>query len=126
MFVNTQLGGTDVGSPDTLVTPVGVPTPVADTSTGTMGVPAVYNVLFVCAPVHNMATTIPLTTDPPVGVGAASGTAMGPSRHLTGSFTFLVGGMPVTRVTSMSLQNSTNCPGMRAAPSQTKIVSLAP
>jgi hypothetical protein len=34
--------------------------------------------------------------------------------------------MPASRLTSMSLQNSTNCPGVRLAPSQTKVLLLAP
>jgi hypothetical protein len=51
---------------------------------------------------------------------------MGPSRHLTGAFTCLVGGLPATRMTSMALQNSTNCPGVRVVPSQVKVLVLAP
>jgi hypothetical protein len=71
---------------------------------------------------------VPLTNGDNAGVatGVASGTVMGPSRHLTAAFTVLVGGMPATRLTSMALQNSTNCPGMRVAPSQTKVLLLAP
>jgi hypothetical protein len=93
-----------------------------------MAVPTVYNVLFMCAPAHNMGTSIPMTNGDNAGVatGVASGIVMGPSRHLTGSFTTLVGGMPVTRTTSASLQNSTNCPGVRVAPSQVKVLVLAP
>ena len=61
-----------------------------------------------------------------VAMGVASGTVMGPSRHLTASFTTLVGCMPATRLTSASLQNSTNCPGCRVVPSQVKVTILAP
>ncbi len=53
-----------------------------------------------------------------VMLGVASGTVMGPARHLTAAFTVLVGCMPATRMTSIALQNSTNCPGMRLVPSQ--------
>ena len=63
---------------------------------------------------------------PGVLMGVASETVMGPSRHLTGAFTVLVGGAPATRMTNMSLQNSTNCPGARVVPSQTKVLILAP
>ena len=45
---------------------------------------------------------------------------MGPSRHLTGAFTVLLKGTPATRLTSLSLQNSTNALGMRIVPSQLK------
>ena len=61
-----------------------------------------------------------------VAMGVASGTVMGPARHLTGAFTVLVGGMPATRMTSVALQNSTNCPGVRLVPSQVKVLLLAP
>jgi len=51
---------------------------------------------------------------------------MGPSRHLTGAFTVLLSGMPATRLTSVALQNSTNCPGVRVVPSQALVLMLAP
>jgi len=131
MFANTQMMGIDMGFPDVCLTPtpVGpVPIPYPNIAAGPMGVPAAYTVLFMGAPAHNMGTVVPMTNGDNAGVnmGVAAGTVMGPSRHLTGSFTTLVGGMPATRVTSMSLQNSTNCPGMRVVPSQTKVLILAP
>jgi hypothetical protein len=130
MFANTQMMGIDLGFPDVCLTPMPAPVPIPypNIAAGPMGVPAVYNVLFMCAPAHNMATTVVMTNgdNPGVALGVASGMVMGPSRHLTGSFTFLVGGMPATRVTSVALQNSTNCPGIRAVPSQVKVLVLAP
>jgi hypothetical protein len=131
MFANSQMGGQDMGFPDVCLTPVGpavVPIPYPNIAAGPMGVPAAYKVLFQGTPAHNLSTVVPLTNGDNAGVatGVASGTVMGPSRHLTGAFTVLVGGMPATRLTSMSLQNSTNCPGMRVSPSQTKVLLLAP
>ena len=131
MFANTQMMGMDMGFPDVCLTPTPagpVPIPYPNISAAPMGVPAVYKVLFMCAPAHNMSTTIPLTNGDNAGVatGVASGIVMGPSRHTTGAFTVLVGGMPATRLTSTSLQNSTNCPGVRTVPSQTKVLLLAP
>jgi hypothetical protein len=75
-----------------------------------------------------MGTSIPLTNGDNAGVlmGVASGTVMGPARHVTASFTVLMGGMPATRLTSMSIQNSTNVPGCRIAPSQVKVILLGP
>jgi hypothetical protein len=75
-----------------------------------------------------MATMVPLTNADNAGValGVASGLVMGPSRHLTGSFTILIKGMPATKMTSVSLQNSTNCPGMRLVPSQPRVIMLSP
>jgi hypothetical protein len=129
MFANTQMGGMDFGMPDVCLTPVGgtpTPMPYPDTAAGPMGVPPVPNVLFMCAPAHNLATTVPMTNgdNPGVATGVASGTVMGPSRHLTAAFTVLVGGLPATRLTSVSLQNSTNIPGVRVAPSQVKVLVL--
>lgn len=130
MFANSQMMGIDMGLPDVCLTPspAPVPVPYPNIAAGPMGVPAVYNVLFMGAPAHNLATTIPLTNGDNAGVamGVASGTVMGPSRHLTGAFTVLIRGMPASRLTSMSLQNSTNCPGMRVSPSQVKVLMLAP
>ncbi|AUX21769.1 uncharacterized protein SOCEGT47_022560 [Sorangium cellulosum] len=38
----------------------------------------------------------------------------------------LIRGMPASRLTSVSLQNGTNCPGVRVVPSQVKVLLLAP
>ncbi|WP_437758781.1 DUF4150 domain-containing protein [Sorangium sp. So ce1389] len=130
MFANSQMMGIDLGLPDVCLTPspAPVPVPYPNIAAGPMGVPAVYNVLFMAAPAHNLATTIPLTNGDNAGValGVASGTVMGPSRHLTGAFSVLIRGMPASRLTSISLQNSTNCPGIRVVPSQVKVLLLAP
>ena len=131
MFANTQMGGVDTGFPDVCLTPSPagpVPVPYPNIAAGPMAVNAVYKVLFMCAPAHNLGTSIPQTNGDNAGVstGVASGTVMGPSRHLTGAFTCLVGGMPASRVTSVALQNSTNCPGARLVPSQVKVLILSP
>ena len=131
MFANSQMGGMNLGFPDVCITPIGpvpVPIPYPNIATGMMGVPAAYNVLMGGTPAHNMMTVIPLTNGDNAGVamGVASGTVMGPSRALTGAFTVLVGGAPVTRMSSMNLQNSTNCPGVSLVPSQLKVLVLAP
>ncbi len=130
MFANTQMGGIDMGGPDVCLTPGPAPTPVSypNVAAGPMGTPAVYNVLLMCAPAHNLSTTVPLTNGDNIGVslGVASGTVMGPSRHTTAATTVLIGGAPATRLTSSTMQNSTNCPGARTVPSQVKVVLLAP
>lgn len=122
--------GVDMGFPDVCLTPAPAPVPIPypNAAAGPMGVPAAYTVLMTGAPAHNMATTVPLTNLDNAGValGVASGLVMGPSRHLTGSFTILVKGMPATKMTSMALQNSTNCPGMRLVPSQPRVIMLSP
>ncbi|HVY47187.1 MAG TPA: DUF4150 domain-containing protein [Minicystis sp.] len=131
MFANTQMMGLDLGFPDVCLTPVAaVPTPIPypNLALGPMGVPAAYNILFSCAPAHNMSTEVVLSNGDNAGVetGVASGTVMGPSRAVTAAFTVLLDGMPATRLTSVNIQNSTNCPGMRIVPSQVKVLLLAP
>jgi hypothetical protein len=134
MFANTQMGGQDVGFPDVCLTPAPpapspIPIPYPNIAMGPMGVPGVFNILFSCAPAHNMGTSVPLTNgdNPGLATGIASGTVMGPCRPITGAFTVLVGGKPATRLTSQNLGNSTNCPtSVRVMPSQTKVLILAP
>jgi len=129
MFANSQMGGTDLAFPDVCLTPpIPAPIPYPNVAAGPMGVNAVYHVLWACAPAHNMGTTIPLSNGDNAGVamGVASGTVMGPSRHLIGASTVLVGGLPSTRLSSASLQNSTNAIGLRTTPSQLKVLILAP
>lgn len=131
MFANSQMGGQDMGFPDVCLTPspVGpVPIPYPNIAMGPMGVGAAYNVLLGGAPAHNMATSIPLSNGDNAGLatGVASGMVMGPSRSVTASFTVLMGGSPATKLSSMTIQNSTNCPGCRIAPSQVKVLLLAP
>jgi hypothetical protein len=86
------------------------------------------NVLITCTPAHNM-TTEPVQTNGDnagVAMGVASGTVMGPARTVTAAFTVLVGCMPLARLTSMTIQNSTNAPGAKIVPSVTNVLVLAP
>ncbi len=131
MFANSQMMGTDIGFPDVCNTPTPagpVPIPYPNLGMGPMAIPSQFQVLFLGMPAHNLGTTIPMSNGDNAGVamGVASGTVMGPVKHVTGAFTVLVKGMPATRMTSMSIQNSTNCPGARLVPSQTKVILLAP
>ncbi|MCS2164511.1 DUF4150 domain-containing protein [Scandinavium manionii] len=130
MFANCQLCGTDLAFPDVCMTPTPTPTPIPypNIALGPTAVPNALNILFMGMPAHNMATVTPLTNGDNAGVamGVASGSVMGPSRHMTGVSTVLLKGTPATRLTSVSLQNSTNSVGMRIIPSQLKVLMLAP
>lgn len=131
MFANCQLMGTDMGFPDVCITPAApspIPVPYPNIAMGPMAIPNCPTILIMGGPAHNLGTTIPMTNGDNSGVllGMASGTVMGPSRHLTGAFTVLLMGMPASRLTSVSLQNSTNCPGVRTVPSQPLVLLLAP
>ena len=131
MFANTQMMGMDLAFPDVCLTPTPagpIPIPYPNIAMGPTAIPSQVNTLFMCTPAHNLATTTPLTNGDNAGVamGVASGMVMGPSRHVLPCATVLVGGVPATRLTSVSIQNSTNAPGMRIVPSQVKVILLAP
>lgn len=133
MFANTQMMGVDTGFPDVCLTPAPpapapVPIPYPNIGAGPTASPAVYNVLFMYAPAHNMSSATAMSNGDNAGLatGVASGTVMGPDRHVTAAFTVLVGGQPATRLTSVGIQNNTNCPGIRAVPSQVTVLLLAP
>ena len=128
MFMNSQMGGMDLAFPDVCLTPpVATPIPYPDIAMGPTAAPNQTKVFIMAMPAHNLGTTVPLTNgdNSGVGTGVASGTVMGPSRHTTAAFTVLIAGMPATRLTSMTMQNSTNAVGARIVPSQTKVLVLA-
>ncbi|RQO51154.1 type VI secretion protein [Variovorax sp. KBW07] len=127
MFANCQMMGMDLAFPDVCKTPPAIPIPYPDFALGPTAIPNAYNILYMCTPAHNMATVTPLTNGDNAGVvmGVVSQTVMGQSRHLTGAFTILLKGTPATRMTSLTLQNSTNMVGMRIVPSQFKVLMLA-
>ena len=131
MFANTSMAGMDFAAPDVCLTPAGpavVPIPYPNMAQSPLGTPPCVTILFAAAPAHNLGTVVPMTNGDEAGValGVASGTVMGPSRHITAAFSVLLKGMPATRLTSVSMQNSTNIVGARIVPSQTKVVLLAP
>ena len=133
MFANCQLMGTDMGFPDVCLTPAPpapapIPIPYPNIAMGPMAIPNCPTTLIMGMPAHNLGTTIPMTNgdNPGIAMGVASATVMGPSRHVTGAFTVLLHGMPASRMTSVSIQNSTNCPGVRLVPSQALVLLLAP
>lgn len=133
MFANTQMMGMDMGFPDVCLTPappspVPVPIPYPNIAMQMTAIPSQFKVLMGGTPAHNLGTVVPMSNgdNPGLALGVASGLVMGPKRNLTGAFTCLVGAMPVTRMTSMSLQNSTNAPGCTLVPSQFKVLVLSP
>jgi hypothetical protein len=131
VFANCQLGGQDQASVDVCNEPSesGVtPITFTNSASGAAGSPAVYTVLISGGPAHNLSTSVSTTSGDEAGTagGLSSGTCMGPSMHTLGSNTFLVGGMPATRMTSTTQQNSTNSTGSRLSPSQLKLLVLAP
>lgn len=133
MFADSlgPIPGMAMAFPDVCLTPAGpvsVPIPYPNIALTPMGLPPAFNIMFQCTPAHNLLTIVPLSLGDSAGVqmGVASGMIMGPRRCLTGATTVLLKGVPATRMTSQTLQNSTNAPGMRLSPSQVKVLLLAP
>jgi len=64
--------------------------------------------------------TISSGDDPGVSMGVASGMFIGPDRQFLGSFTVFLGGIPATRLTTLTGQNgmSPNMVGASLTPSQ--------
>jgi hypothetical protein len=133
MLAKTSAGGMCTAFPDVCLTPAPpapapVPIPYPNIGVEPTDVSFVANVLMTCTPAHNMSSQPPMTNGDNAGVamGVASGTVMGPARTVTAAFTVLVGGMPLARLTSITIQNNTNAPGAKVVPSVTNVLVLAP
>lgn len=126
MLAVCQLPGLALGFPDVCKTPV-PPLPHIDAATSSMGIPVVWNMWLMCAPVHNLATPVPVTLGDTAGVGGGliSQTFMGQSRYMTGAYRMLVRAMPIVRMTSLTLQNNVNAPGIQVFSPQPKMFVLA-
>lgn len=133
MLAKTSAGGLCIAFPDVCMTPAPpspspVPVPYPNVGADPTNTGFVANVLMTCAPAHNLGTAPPMTNGDNAGLatGIASGTVMAPARTMTGAFTVLVGGMPLARLTSVTVQNSSNAPGAKVVPSVTNVLVLAP
>ena len=133
MFANCQLGGLNFAFPDVCNTPspVGpVPIPYPNLASGITANPATAckKIFLNCMPAHNLQTQIPMSMGDNAGVagGIASGTVMGPSKHLMGCVGVIYEGAPATKMTNPTGQNgmSLNCPGLTLVPSQFKVMIL--
>jgi hypothetical protein len=130
MFAKTQMMGMALGFPDVCLTPMPVPVPIPypNFALPPMGLPAAYNVLFFCAPAHNLLTTVVFTLGDTPGIlgGVVSHLFDAPQRDLTGMFTCLVWGIPATRMLSIGITNLINAPSFTIVPSQLKVLLLGP
>ncbi|MCC6523895.1 MAG: DUF4150 domain-containing protein [Polyangiaceae bacterium] len=133
MLAKTSAGGTCIAFPDVCLTPAPpapapVPIPYPNIGVEPTDLSFVPNVLITCTPAHNMGSYPPMTNGDNAGVsmGVASGTVMGKVSTVTAAFTVIVGGKPLTRLTSATLQNSTNAPGVKIVPSVTNVIVLSP
>ena len=107
-----------------------VPIPYPNIALGPTALPptACLKVLLMAGPAHTLMTTIPMSNGDNAGVmmGVVSQIVMGPSRHLMGSTNVLYGGIPATKMTSMTGQNgmNLNIPGMTLVPAQFKVLLM--
>lgn len=127
MFANCQLMGMDLAFPDICKTPPAlIPIPYPNFALGPMGIPNAWNILLMGMPAHNLLTTIPMTNgdNPGLALGLISPSVMGPSRHITCVPNVLFKCIPATRLTSLAVQNRFNALGIRAIPSQIKVILL--
>ncbi len=129
MFANTNLGVMNLGFPDVCLTPVGpvvVPIPYPNIALSVTHVPSVFNVIIGGGLAENLLTSGTISNGDNAGVamGVASGLVMGPDRAMLGSFKTLIGGAFATRLTSVTMQNSTNSVGVSVTPSQFKVLLL--
>jgi hypothetical protein len=92
------------------------------------GVRFVPNIFMVTGMAHNQGTVIQTSSgdEPGRAGGVISGTTRGNVIYVTCSNTVLMGGMPTPRLTTVTLQNTGNVAGAVVAPSQTKVLVLAP
>lgn len=126
MFANCQLMGVDMAIPDVCKSPA-IPIPYPNIGLGCTAIPKAWNILYVCAPAHNLATVTPMTNgdNAGIGLGVVVPQVMSQSQHTLGAFTVLVKSSPLTRLTSPTRQNGGNAIGMRIVPSQPKVLVLA-
>lgn len=128
MFANSSAGGANSARSVNLTPPVGVPVPYPNRAERASAIPNVSNVLTGGGPTHNLATIIPTSSGDSAGAmgGVASGTVSRASVNQLGAETVLLGGMPATRMTDVTQQNSGNTTGTGVSPSQTLVLILAP
>ncbi|AIO68881.1 PAAR-like domain-containing protein [Burkholderia oklahomensis] len=126
-WVNSSAGGDNTATSVNRTPPVGVPVGYPNRAQRASAIPNVTNVYVGGGPVHNAATIIPISSGDSAGAmgGAASGTVSAVSRNPQGATKTLVSGMPITRMTDPTQQNSNNTIGSGSSPSQTIVLNLS-
>lgn len=127
MFANICLVVLNFAFPDVCQVIVGVavvPTPFPNIALSGSHIPSVFNVIFGGGLVENLLTsgTISNGDEGGLAMGMLSGTIIGPDRQILGSFKILVGAVFSTRLTTPTIQNSTNAMGASLVPSQFRVM----
>ncbi len=136
VFGNSQgpAPATNMAFPDVCMTPgvaAGAPAPLPypNISVSSTGIPTQFTTLLTAMPAHNMTTQTAMSNGDEAGLNfnLISGMFMGPTRHLMGSVTTFLGGLPATRMLSPSGQNgmSPGAFGTCISPSQVTTMFLS-
>lgn len=130
MYANTSGGGTNQATVDVCNTPSSsgvTPITYTNTSQGSGGTNVATNILINGMTAHNMGTSISTSNGDEAGVsgGVVSGTFINSTRFTSGSYTVLFGSSPATKLTSVTIQNSTNSVGATISPAQTVVLLLS-
>lgn len=125
MFGNICMAVLNFAFPDVCMvpTPVGpIPLPFPNFAISITHIPSQFTVILQCGLAENLLTmgTISNGDDVGVSLGVASGMFIGPDRQFLGSFKVFMGGIPATRLTTLTGQNglSPNMIGASLTPSQ--------
>ena len=122
MFVSTFGMGMSLAVPDVCMTPpVAIPAPFPNMGNNAMAVPTYFTIMINGMPELNITAMYAITSGDEGGTmgGVASGMFMGMGRPTLGSQCVFVAGLPVWRLTAMTIQNLSNAPGVTTVPSQT-------
>lgn len=130
MFANICLAVLNFAFPDVCEVPIGVgvvPTPFPNIALSGSHVPSVFNVIIGGGLAENLLTTGTISNgdEPGLAMGMLSGTVVGPDRQILGSFKVLTGPVFSTRLTTLTIQNSTNAMGASLVPSQFRVMYLS-
>lgn len=123
MFANNMMV-MNMGFPDVCIDGI-IPIPFPNISDTEMAIPTAPNILIEFTPAQTMLSIV-MMSEGDMGIGVACGMCMGPTMPMDGAFTVLCEAMPMTRLTTMNIQNLTNCPGMSIVPGQFTVLCLAP
>lgn len=130
MFANNNLMMLNFAFPDVCWTPtpagIPVPLPYPNFVFSTAHVPLVFNIILSVGLAENLLVmgTISIGDQPGVATGIASHTVMLMDYHILGSFTVFYSVAPATRLTTLTLQNTSNIVGMTITPAQVRVILL--
>lgn len=130
MFANTSLCVLNFAFPDVCKTPtpaVPIPLPYPNFALSITHIPSQFCVVIGGGLAENLLTQGTLSQGDDLGLagGIISNDDMGPDRYVLGSFKVCFGGVFATRLTSLTIQNLINIPGMSITPSQVCVLVLS-